>query len=855
MPSPASPTKAPPLPIEAVLDDLRQALRQSPAIVLEAAPGAGKTTRVPLALLDEEWLAGRRIVMLEPRRLAARLAAAYMAESLLGEAVGNRVGYRVRFDSQVGRNTRVEVVTEGILTRMLQDDPELAGVGLLIFDEFHERNLVADLGLALALDVQQALRPDLRILVMSATLDGERLAAFLGDAPLLRCPGRAWPVDTFHVPLSRGDDVVAAAVRVARRALAETPGGVLVFLPGSGEIRRAEGMFKASPPPPGTTVYPLHGTLAWELQQQAVAASPPGERKVVLATSIAETSLTIDGITAVVDAGLMRTAQFDPGSGMTRLVTGRVCRDAADQRRGRAGRLGPGTCWRLWSPAEEAAMAPCRVPEIRCADLADLALELAVWGIADPASLRWLEPPAPAAFRQARQLLEWLEALDRHGRATPHGRRMAALGAPARLAHLMLKADELACPALGAALAALLAERDIVSTPPGRRAPADLRLRLDALRHGAGHAPPLLGCTLRRDALARVRQAGDDFARRLGCQPRNWPANAVDQVGTLVALAYPDRIARRRGAATPGYLLSGGRGAILEADDGLAREEFLAVATTDGRPEITRIFTAAPLDRASLEQQFAHSLRVEEQVEWDAERERVVARRATRLGALTVAEEPLAKPPPEQVAQALLAGLRAAGLRVLPWSRDTQEWRARIDFLRRLDGPDSPWPDLGDQALLDSLDSWLAPWLAGMTRLTDLRRLDLAAILANLLPYALHARLDREAPTHLAVPSGSRVRLDYGAGETPVLAVKLQEMFGQAETPRLAGGRVAVLVHLLAPGRQPVQVTRDLANFWRETYFHVRKEWRGRYPKHPWPDNPATAIPTRKTTAQLARQG
>jgi ATP-dependent RNA helicase HrpB len=826
------------LPVGDAVAALAAALADAGAAVLQAPPGAGKTTLVPLILLDAPWLAGRRILMLEPRRLATRAAARRMAE-MLGETAGETVGYRTRLDTRVGAATRVEVVTEGILIRMIQDDPALDDVGLVIFDEFHERSLDADLGLALTIESRRALREDLRLLVMSATLDGEAVARLLGGAPVIGSVGRSFPVAIRHLerPADRLETAVAAVIR---RALVEEDGGVLVFLPGGAEIRRVERLLNEAEPDPGIIVAPLYGDLPQEAQDEAIRPAPAGRRKVVLATPIAETSLTIEGISVVIDSGLMRVPRFEPRSGMTRLETVRVSQASAEQRRGRAGRLAPGLCYRLWPEAEQAQLRPFNLPEIAEADLAPLALELARWGSADPAALAWLDPPPAAAYAQAGELLRDLAALDSAGRITAHGREMATLGLHPRLAHMARAARRHGRGRLAAAIAALLGERDILKTMPGQR-DADLRWRVELL-HERARAPALpRGVTLERGALERARQTARQFERQLRLRGEDI-VDARDS-GRVLALAYPDRIAQRRAGAHGQFLLSNGRGAELPAADPLAAEEFLAVADLDGDKRVARIFLAAPLSRAELEEDFAESIAAAESVVWDSRAAAVLARRQERLGALVLKDEPLAGAPVERLTAAMLDGVRALGIAALPWTREAESLRQRILFLRRLDAP-GDWPDLTDAALLAALEAWLAPYLVGITRQAQLERLDLAALLRQQLSWEQQQALDRLAPTHIAVPSGSRVPIDYGAGEVPVLAVRLQELFGAKETPSVAGGRVPLLLHLLSPAGRPLQVTRDLGGFWTGSYPAVRSEMRGRYPKHPWPDDPLAAAPT-----------
>jgi len=838
-----------PLPIDQALPALLAALAGPGVAVLQAPPGAGKTTRVPVALLEQPWLAGQRVIVLEPRRLAARMAARRMAEER-GEPVGATVGYRVRLESKVGPETRVEVVTDGLFLRRLQEDPGLEGVGAILFDEFHERRLDADLLLALCLEVRESLRPDLRLVAMSATLEGEPVAALLGGAPIITSEGRCFPVDTRYCPLPPGQRLEPATAAAVRRALAEHEGDLLVFLPGGREIRRTAGLLGEEELGSGVTVVALYGDLPLEQQDAAVRPSPPGRRKVVLATAIAETSLTIEGVTVVIDGGLMRLPRFDPRSGMTRLETMRVSRASAEQRRGRAGRVRPGVCWRLWPEAEQRALAPFTPPEITAADLAPLALELAAWGVTDPATLAWLEPPPAPALAQARELLVGLGALDsKTGAITAHGRALTTLGTHPRLAHLMLRGRALGLGGLACTLAALLGERDLIKARPGFR-DADLRLRLEALARtgdSGGHA-----WSVDRGVARQVAEVARQWARQLGL--RGDPTRDVahgSEAGLLVALAYPDRIARRRHAGVPGgasggqYRLANGRGAVLDASEPLANEEWLALAELDGAPREARIFLAAPLSRADLETAFADQLQWHDVCAWDERERLVLARRQRRLGALVLEDGPLPQPAPERVAAALIEGIRRHGLTLLPWRPEHETFRARVAFLRRLEGAGSDWPDLSDAALLAGLEQWLAPHLAGLSRASHLERLDLGAILRGLLPWPLARRLDEAAPTHLSVPTGSRIPVDYQAGDEPVLAVRLQELFGLAETPTVGEGRVPLLLHLLSPAHRAVQVTRDLAGFWASSYFAVRADLRGRYPKHHWPEDPLAAEPTR----------
>lgn len=832
------------LPVSEVLGELRAALAGTGRAVLVAPPGAGKTTLVPLALLDAEWRGDRRILVLEPRRLAARASAHRMAE-LLGEAgAGETVGYRIRGDTRISRRTRIEVVTEGVLTRMLASEPSLDGVAAVIFDEFHERSLPADLGLALTLHTRRLFRDDLRLLVMSATLDATPVAELLEGAPVIRSEGRTFPVETRFLERPVQGWVEPRVVQSVCDLLPETRGDVLVFLPGAAEIRRtAEGLDEAGLPS-GVRVHTLHGSLSRRAQDEALAAAPPGERKVVLASAIAETSLTIEGVRVVVDAGLMRVPRFDPGTGMTRLETVRVTRDSADQRRGRAGRVAPGVCLRLWTEGEDRGLVPARVPEIREADLAPVALELAAYG-AEPGELSWLDPPPAGAWRQAVELLHELEIVDAGGALTAHGREVAALGVHPRLGHLLVRSREEGRGPLACRVAALLQDRDVLRGEGGPP-PTDLRLRLEALLAVEGRGEPGGGTGYRvhRGGVYRARDEARRLAGLLGVE--GIPSREeVAGVGELAALAYPDRVGFARTGAAGRFLLRNGRGAAVGERDPLARAEALVAVDVQGGGREARISQAAPVDPEAVEARFAHQVGECEEVLFDQDAQRVVARRVRRLGALELGEAPLRDPPAEQVAAALCTGVRDRGLQVLPWDRDTSQLRERLDFLHHLD-PER-WAAADEHALRDTLEEWLAPYLAGIRRLDDLSRVPLEEALLHRVSWDDRRRMEALAPSHLRVPSGSSIRLDYSDPNAPVLAVKLQELFGMTETPRIGGGQVPLTVHLLSPARRPVQVTRDLASFWRDTYFEVRKDLRGRYPKHPWPEDPLAAEATRRT--------
>ena len=827
------------MPVESSFPALLEALSSHNRVLLTAPPGSGKTTRVPLLLM--EHMDGS-ILMLEPRRLAARSAARFMAASL-GEDTGRRVGYRVRLESRVSRETRVEIITEGILTRRLVSDPELSGVSCVIFDEFHERSLQADTALAFCLEVQETLRPDLKILVMSATLETDELSRLLAPCPVVRAEGRLWPVDIRYAPCPAGsgsfgtfsgrEALLAHASATVRRALAEEKGSVLVFLPGQGEIRRVAEML--SDLPADVSLHPLYGDLSAAEQDAAIAPAPSGRRKVVLATSIAETSLTIEGVRVVIDCGLARRSRFSPSTGMSALVTGHVTQDAAAQRAGRAGRVESGVCIRLWHEGE--VLLPSRRPEILDADLAPFLLDALAWGTL-PQHLPLLTPAPEASLAQAMQTLELLGAVDsKEGRPrlSAHGRELARLPLHPRLAHMVLLAGE-HLP-LAAALAALVEERTSGSG-------CDIRPRLAELRRSS-----------------RLRRAAEQIYALVNGKGAFKPGDVFEDEnssGAMLSLAWPERMAQKRERGS--FRLASGRGAELPPEDALADAPFLAVAAMDGGSQGTgRIHLAAPLDRETLEALHGDRLSQEDSVLWDERSGAVLARRRTLLGSLVLDDEPLRGEalPSDKVLRVVTQAVAALGASCLPWTEELRQWQARVLLMRHTD-TDGSWPDVSDQALMAELaakplDNWLSPWLSGITRRVQLSTLPLDKALHALLPYALSRRLEREAPTHLAVPSGSLMRIDYLPEGGPVLAVKLQEMFGQEDTPSVCNGRCPLTVHLLSPAGRPLQVTRDLAGFWRGTYAAVRAEMRGRYPKHPWPEDPLAALPTRKTKKALER--
>jgi ATP-dependent RNA helicase HrpB len=819
-----------PLPIDATLPELTAALRAQSAAVLVAPPGAGKTTRVPLVLADEPWAKGKKLLVLEPRRLAARAAAARMATTL-GEAVGATVGYRVRFGSKVSRATRIEVVTEGIFTRMVLDDPSLAGVAAILFDEFHERSLDADLALALGRDVQQGLREDLKLLVMSATLDGARVGRLLGgaqgsgqgSAQVIESAGRAYAVETKYLGRDAREPIERQVAETVVRALRADAGSLLVFLPGAAEIRRTETLLRERVSDPLVDIVALYGALEADVQDRAIAPAPPGRRKVVLATSIAETSLTIEGVRVVIDCGLARVPRYEPDVGLTRLETVRVSRASADQRRGRAGRTEPGVCYRLWDEPQTASLDPANKPEMLAADLSGFVLDLAHWGVADPASLAFLDPPPAAALTEAKALLRELGAIDGEGRITEEGRRLRNLPLPPRLARMVVDAAAVGEAELAAEVAVVLTERGLGGND------VDLAHRIDALRRDRSNRG--------RDARAMAKRWAENAGgRRAGDKQELSP-------GALLALAYPDRVARSRGAGGA-FLLANGRGANVDPASALSREPFLAVAEISGTAAQGRIVLAAALTLAEIEAQFTGRIESRDEIAFDEGSASLRARRLRRLGAIALAEQAMKVVPDDAAARMLAEGIARLGIGRLPWTNALRQWRDRVMFLRKSEGDE--WPDLSDAALVTSAADWLAPALAGKTSIAALGADGLTQALHDLLPWNLKRRLEAEAPTHFSAPSGSSVPIDYEADEGPKLAIRVQELFGLDRHPAIAGGRVPLVVELLSPAHRPVQVTRDLPGFWRGSYAAVKAEMKGRYPRHPWPDNPLAAPPTRR---------
>ncbi len=820
-------TFATPLPIDAVLDELGRTLAAHTTAVLVAPPGAGKTTRVPLALLDAPWAAGKKIIVLEPRRIAARASAERMAQTL-GERAGETVGYRVRFGSKVSRATRIEVVTEGIFSRQILDDPELTGIAAVLFDEFHERSLDADMGLALARDVQAGLREDLRILVMSATIDGARVAKLLSDAPVIESEGRAFPIETRYLgrrpdaPLERQ---VADAIAMALRADA---GSVLAFLPGAAEIRRTQNMLAERVHDASVEIVPLFGALDAAVQDRAIAPALKGHRKVVLATSIAETSLTIEGVRIVVDSGLARVPRYEPDIGLMRLGTVRASRAAVDQRRGRAGRTEPGLCYRLWDEPQTTSLPAHTQPEILSADLSSLVLDLAQWGVRDPAMLTFLDPPPVPALSEARNLLRELGALDGDGRITDEGKSLRALALPPRLARMIVDSHRLGAGREAADIAAVLTERGLGGDS------VDLDARLENFRRD------------RSPRASGARQLAERWVSQVRASPSPPQGEVEPSTGVMLALAFPDRVARNRGNGS--FVLANGRGASVDPASRLARDPFITVAELTGAAANGRILLAAPIAQADIEARFADQIETDDEVTFDRAAMALRARRRKRLHAITLAEAPLAVVPSPETARILAEGLMSAGPDRLPWSKSLKQWRDRVMFLRRAEGRKGldEWPDLSDAGLAAQAESWLVPALPDKTSLKDFSASDLSDALMALLPWSLRARLEREAPTHFEAPTGTMLAIDYGAEQGPTIAVRLQELFGLTAHPTIAQGKVPLVLELLSPAHRPVQVTRDLPGFWRGSYAGVRSDLRGRYPRHPWPEDPANAPPTRR---------
>jgi ATP-dependent helicase HrpB len=812
------------LPIDSVLPQIGAHLASQNSAVLVAPPGAGKTTRVPLFLLEQDFCRTGKIIVLEPRRLAARAAAERMA-SMLGEQIGQTIGLRVRLQSKISNQTRIEIVTEGVFTRMILDDPALEGVAAVLFDEYHERSLDADLGLALALDAQSGLREDLRILVMSATLDGARVAGLLGKAPVIEGQGRAYPIETLYVgrdPLLRIEEQM---VKTIMQALNAQTGSLLAFLPGQGEIIRTANLLSDKLKDPLIDVCPLYGAMDREAQDLAVSPAKTGRRKIVLATSIAETSLTIEGVRVVIDSGLARIPRYEPDLGLTRLETVRASRAAADQRRGRAGRTEPGVCYRLWEEAATGALEAFSPPEILSADLSSLVLDLAAWGLRDPYTVSWLDPPPLAALTEARLMLRQIGALDDSFTLTDQGRHIRALALPPRLARMVVEAATQGQAQLAADLAATLVERGLGGDS------LDLSERVE--RFGRDRSK-------RAQDARRLAHGWAQQARRFANVSEDETASSLDS-GRLIALAYPDRIAKARGK--PGeFIMANGRACYVEPHDHLARQDWLAVAEISGRAASARILAAAPLTLAEIGQVQPEALLWQDDLQFDKASAALRARRLRRLGAIIIAEQNLAVPSTQAAANILANGIASLGIKRLAWTKAQKQWRDRVMFLRQAEG--ETWPDLSDQALALDAENWLAPFILGRSSLADIKPEDLDSAVKALLPWDLTKRLEQEAPTHYEAPTGSQIAIEYETDSGPILAIRVQELFGLSQHPTLAGGRVPLTLHLLSPAHRPIQITRDLPGFWKGSWSAVKTEMKGRYPRHVWPDDPAGALPT-----------
>jgi ATP-dependent helicase HrpB len=837
---------ATPLPIEEQLHEIRKALEAERCAVAQAPPGAGKTTRVPLALLSEPWLKGKKIILLEPRRMAAVTCAAHMA-SLLREKTGETVGYRIRMDRKIGPKTRIEVVTEGIFTRKIQADPSLEDIGLVIFDEFHERNIHSDLGLALCLESFEALRNDLRILVMSATIDIQGVSELMNHAPMVVSKGKSFPVDTFYYPpvnkLKRPVPIETACETVIRQAMRETRGDILVFLPGVGEIKTVFSRLKEAPEP-GFLILPLYGDLSAGDQARVFDPLNPEERKIVLSTSIAETSVTIDGITVVVDSGLMRVPRFSAGTGMSRLETIPVSRASADQRRGRAGRTAPGTCYRLWSEYDHSLLKPFTRPEILSVDLAALALELAAWGVGDPGQLKWLDPPEPVAYEQARTLLQDLGAMDEQGQLTSHGKKMVNSGLHPRLSHMVIKGVEMGEGPLACRLAAFLNERDFLSFDRNETDP-DIRLRLLLLEDERQKKKPAeKGLKLHKGIIKRILESEKKLMADFNIRPAR---PNPDMAGDLLAHAYPDRIAKKRNAKDHTFLTASGKGVYFTGINSVSMHDYIVAVHLDGNPRNAKIFLAVPFSRQSLEEEFKDRFKREKSLFFDKKTSTVKATEGIRFGAIIVAETPVTDMDQDKACDVLINEIRKKGIHFLPWSKKLLSLKDRAVFLKQ-SGIFSDLPDVSDKPLDQEMETWLKPFLGGVMSFKELEGMDLEAAFLSLLPWDIQKKIETHAPTHMIVPSGSNLPLIYrdehGILKNPELHVRLQEMFGCKTTPKIAGQ--AVTLHLLSPAGRPVQITKDLESFWKNAYTEVKKDLMGRYPKHFWPDNPLEAAPTNR---------
>ncbi len=827
------------LPIDPLLPELTRILDSHRAVVLQAEPGAGKTTRVPLACLSCEWLGDKKILMLEPRRLAAQSAARYMSKQR-GEGVGATIGYRIRGDAKVSKSTRIEVVTEGVLTRLLQEDPSLEGIGAIIFDEFHERGLHADLGLALVLEVQRIFREDLRIIVMSATLDGERVAALLGNAPILTSPGRAFPVEVRYLPELHGRYVEERVARAVHLALENNSGDILVFLPGRAEIQRTLTLLEAKRDD-SLLILPLSSEQSEQEQQQALSPAPAGIRKVILSTSIAETSLTIEGVQVVIDAGLMRVPRYDPGRGMSTLVTIPVTQASAEQRKGRAGRTSKGVCYRLWASGEHASLARFNTPEILQTDLVPFALELAKWGSPDVSQFSFLDSPPSSVLTEARGILFNLGAINAEGGITAHGSAMHILGVHPRFAHMLLRGKELRLGALACDVAAILEERDLIR---GKNQEIDLYSRWHILhtyrssRYDSG---------VSRALLQRIIDQSERLRKVLGVSRDSTQGEGL---GTLVALAFPERVGVQRTPQGNKYILRSGVGAELPAKSLLTREKFLAVADLDGGGAHARIYLTERISEEEIREIFADEIESISETVWNSAERSVRARVTERLGALVLSER-VHKASEEEVREAMLFGIRQLGIECLPWNDESRNLAARIEWVRKSGLMKGTLAEFSPEALLERISEWLGPFLQNTRTIDALQKIDLVSALASSLTWDEKKEIDRLAPSHFVLPTGTNAPITYAGVENPTLSVRLQEMLGQAETPKIGDGRTALVLELLSPARRPLQVTRDLTSFWKNAYKEVRKEMVGRYPKHYWPENPSDAKPTRRVKAKM----
>lgn len=838
-------------PVEKVIEEIKKVLLKYKKAVLQAPPGAGKTTIVPISLLNETWLTGKKIIILEPRRIAVRASAYRMAE-LLNEKVGQTVGYHVSMDKCSGSDTRIEVITEGILTRRIQNDPALKNVGLIIFDEFHERNLHSDLGLALALESSEVFSEELRLLVMSATIDTGEISVLMGDVPVVVSEGKKWPVETKYVPFEKKlgffGDLEKKCAHLIIKVLSEKEGDILVFLPGAGEIKRVKSILTNAITNEAVVIVPLFGSLSKKEQEQAISPSGSGFRKVVLATSIAETSITIEGVSIVIDSGLMRVSKYYSGSGMSRLETVTVSKASAEQRRGRAGRTKPGLCYRLWDSNKQGSLRAYNSPEIQTADLSGFMLELALWGVSDINELKLLNYPPESAVKKARQLLTDIDAIDETCNITAHGRKLAKLGTHPRLAHMMVKGNETGNAAVACFIAAVLGERDFISFVD-RHIESDIVIRLEillALYNKRNYSDKNI--KVNRSVAKKVLQNAIRYKNMTGAE--NGPFN-LDKTGELLAFAYPERILQLRSETTGNYLMANGSGAFFRTGDSLSFEKYVVAAELDGNPQNSKIYLAASYSEEALVQYYQQEIKTEVRVKWDKRSKSVIAKKELKYHALVISQEIINNADPDIIADELLYGIKENGISCLPWNKELRNFQARAVVLLST-GNYNDVPDISDLALIKTMGDWLKPFLAGVSKLSQLNKIDLKNALSSLFDWRIKQVIELQAPSHITVPSGSKIPLKYftkenGVETSPILAVRLQELFGMTQTPCIANGRVPITIHLLSPASKPVQVTKDLRSFWENTYYEVKKELKGRYPKHYWPEDPLSAAPTNKT--------